>query len=68
MSRRLDHPTLTHRATQDAIDALNSLQTPYAVIEERRKLGIKPDASSIREMRAYLARIGYTVSAIGRMA
>ncbi|KIE01301.1 Folylpolyglutamate synthase, partial [Metarhizium majus ARSEF 297] len=51
--------TLISRS-QDAIDALNSLQTPYAVIEERRKLGIKPDASSIREMRAYLARIGYT--------
>ncbi|KFG78430.1 Folylpolyglutamate synthase [Metarhizium anisopliae] len=48
------------RTYNDAIDALNSLQTPYAVIEERRKLGIKPDASSIREMRAYLARIGYT--------
>ncbi|KHN96711.1 Folylpolyglutamate synthase [Metarhizium album ARSEF 1941] len=49
-----------NRTYSDAIDALNSLQTPYAVIEERRKLGIKPDVSSIFEMRAYLARIGYT--------
>lgn len=48
--------------SQDAIDALNSLQTPFAVLEARRKAGIRPDEASIREMRAYLARIGYTVS------
>jgi folylpolyglutamate synthase len=45
---------------QDAIDALNSLQTPYSVIEARRKAGIRPDAASVREMRAYLARVGYS--------
>ncbi|OAA46942.1 Folylpolyglutamate synthase [Metarhizium rileyi] len=55
------------RTYNDAIDALNSLQTPHAVIEERRKLGIKPDASSIREMRAYLARIGYTPADLDRL-
>ncbi|KAL2157172.1 hypothetical protein VTH06DRAFT_6393 [Thermothelomyces fergusii] len=47
------------RTYNDAIDALNSLQTPYAVIEARRRAGIRPDAASVREMRAYLARIGY---------
>ncbi|KAG8422039.1 Folylpolyglutamate synthetase [Metarhizium acridum] len=56
-----------NRTYNDAIDALNSLQTTYAVIEERRKLGIKPDASSIREMRAYLARIGYTPADLDRL-
>lgn len=30
------------------------------MIEARRKAGIKPDAASVREMRAYLARVGYT--------
>ncbi|KAK4166619.1 tetrahydrofolylpolyglutamate synthase [Cladorrhinum sp. PSN259] len=49
----------TARTYNDAIDALNSLQTPFAVIEARRKAGIRPDADSVREMRGYLARIGY---------
>lgn len=52
---------------QDAIDALNSLQTPHAVIEARRKAGIRPDAASVREMRAYLARIGYSPSDLDRL-
>ncbi|KAK7984992.1 methionine-synthesizing 5- methyltetrahydropteroyltriglutamate--homocysteine methyltransferase [Apiospora saccharicola] len=47
------------RTYNDAIDALNSLQTPYAIIEARRKAGIRPDATSIAEMRTYLRRIGY---------
>ena len=53
---------------QDAIDALNSLQTPHAVIEARRKAGMRPDAASMREMRAYLNRIGYTVRARPRIS
>lgn len=57
----LDRSNLTDSAFQDAIDALNTLQTPYAVIEARRKAGIRPDEQSIKEMRAYLARIGYSV-------
>lgn len=48
-------------STQDAIDALNSLQTPYNIIEARRKAGIRPDAASIKEMKVYLERIGYSV-------
>ncbi|KAK2594806.1 Folylpolyglutamate synthetase [Conoideocrella luteorostrata] len=55
------------RSYADAIDALNSLQTPHAVIEARRKAGIRPDASSIREMKAYLARIGYAPSDLNRL-
>ncbi|KAG6004722.1 methionine-synthesizing 5- methyltetrahydropteroyltriglutamate--homocysteine methyltransferase [Claviceps maximensis] len=55
------------RTYADAIDALNSLQTPHAVIEARRKAGIRPDESSLREMRAYLARIGYTLSDLNRL-
>ena len=46
---------------QDAIDALNSLRTPFAVLEARRKAGIRTDATAVREMRAYLARIGHSV-------
>ncbi|KAF9869962.1 folylpolyglutamate synthase [Colletotrichum karsti] len=50
------------QSLKDAVDALNTLQTPFAVIEARRKAGVRPDEASIKEMRAYLARIGYTTS------
>ncbi|KAM0242876.1 hypothetical protein ACHAP5_007128 [Fusarium lateritium] len=52
----------TTRSYNDAIDALNSLQTPFHIIEARRKAGIKPAAVSIKEMKTYLHRIGYTPS------
>ncbi|KAK3341808.1 tetrahydrofolylpolyglutamate synthase [Lasiosphaeria hispida] len=55
------------RSYNDAIDALNSLQTPFAIIEARRKAGIRPDANSVLEMRAYLARIGYSSSDLDRL-
>lgn len=55
------------RTYNDAIDALNSLQTPYDVIEARRKAGIRPDAASVREMRAYLARVGYSPPDLDRL-
>ncbi|KAK2023349.1 folylpolyglutamate synthase [Colletotrichum zoysiae] len=54
--------TTTGRAYNDAVDALNTLQTPFAVIEARRKAGVRPDEASVREMRAYLARLGYSIS------
>ncbi|KAI4601009.1 Folylpolyglutamate synthetase [Pestalotiopsis sp. 9143b] len=55
------------RTYNDAIDALNSLQTPYAIIEARRKAGVRPDAASIAEMRVYLRRIGLTPSDLDRL-
>ncbi|KAI0505789.1 tetrahydrofolylpolyglutamate synthase [Xylaria bambusicola] len=55
------------RSYNDAIDALNSLQSPYAIIEARRKAGIRPDATSIAEMRLYLGRIGYSPSDLDRL-
>ncbi|KAI1392907.1 FolC bifunctional protein [Hypoxylon trugodes] len=55
------------RTYNDAIDALNSLQTPYAIIEARRKAGIRPDATSIAEMQVYLQRIGYLPSDLDRL-
>ncbi|OHE91585.1 folylpolyglutamate synthase [Colletotrichum orchidophilum] len=50
------------RTYNDAVDALNTLQTPFAVIEARRKAGVRPDKASVKEMRAYLARVGYSIS------
>ncbi|OTB05691.1 hypothetical protein M426DRAFT_319679 [Hypoxylon sp. CI-4A] len=55
------------RTYDDAIDALNSLQTPYAIVEARRKAGIRPDATSIAEMQVYLRRIGYAPSDLDRL-
>ena len=46
---------------QDAIDALNTLQTPFNVIEANRKAGVRPDAAKMAEMRTYISRIGYSV-------
>lgn len=57
----------TGRTYNDAIDALNSLQTPYPIVEARRKAGIRPDATSIAEMRVYLQRIGYEPSDLDRL-
>ncbi|RSL98028.1 Folylpolyglutamate synthase [Fusarium oligoseptatum] len=55
------------RSYNDAIDALNSLQTPFDIIEARRKAGVRPDAVSIKEMRTYLHRIGYTPADLDRL-
>ncbi|CAF3448742.1 unnamed protein product [Fusarium graminearum] len=55
------------RCYNDAIDALNSLQTPFDIVEARRKAGIKPNAVSIQEMKTYLHRIGYTPSDLNKL-
>lgn len=59
--------TSPSRSYNDAIDALNSLQTPFDIIEARRKAGIKPDAVSIKEMKTYLGRIGYAPTDLDRL-
>jgi hypothetical protein len=51
--------------TQDAIDALNTLQTSFRVLDERRKAGIRLDENVNAEMRAWLKRIGHSVSLLG---
>ncbi|KAK5992713.1 Folylpolyglutamate synthase [Cladobotryum mycophilum] len=55
------------RSYNDALNALNSLQTPFEVIEARRKAGVKPNQASIREMKTYLKRIGYTPADLDRL-
>ncbi|KAK7710179.1 Folylpolyglutamate synthetase [Diaporthe eres] len=59
--------TAPGRTYEDAIDALNTFQTPFAVIEARRKAGIRPDESSVREMKAYWARLGHTPEDLDRL-
>lgn len=58
---------LTLPIPQDAIDALNTLQTPHSVIAARRAANVRPDAHSLAEMRAYLSRIGYSPSDLDRL-
>ncbi|KAJ2903091.1 hypothetical protein MKZ38_010429 [Zalerion maritima] len=48
------------RTYNDAIDTLNTFQTPYHIAEQQRKAGIRPNVEYVREMRAYLSRIGYS--------
>lgn len=61
------NPSLRPPPPKDAIDALNTFQTPFAVIEARRKAGIRPDESSVREMKAYWARLGHTPEDLDRL-
>lgn len=46
---------------QDAIELLNTLQTPFKILKERRDAGIRIDKSANEEMRKCLAYIGYSV-------
>ncbi len=52
---------LTQSSRYDAVDALNSLQTPFTVIEANRKAGLPPRTDAVREMQTCLARIGHSV-------
>ena len=46
---------------QDAVESLNSLQTPFAILEERRRLGLKLGGSAVDEMREWIGRAGHKV-------
>ncbi|ESZ90515.1 hypothetical protein SBOR_9101 [Sclerotinia borealis F-4128] len=55
------------RTYNDAIKALNRLQTPYEVLQKRREAGIKLDGGANQEMRQHLTRIGYTQDDLERL-
>jgi hypothetical protein len=52
---------ISHSLYQDAVELLNTLQTPYKVLKERWDSGVKPDETSNQEMRRCLKLIGYSV-------
>ncbi|KAJ5473176.1 folylpolyglutamate synthetase [Penicillium sp. IBT 31633x] len=43
----------------DAVKKLNSTQSGFKVLEERRRLGPKLDSTAVEEMRQWISRIGY---------
>ncbi|VUC37754.1 unnamed protein product [Clonostachys rosea] len=55
------------RSYDNAIDSLNSLQTSHTAFKARIKAGIKPNASSIEEMKTYVCRLGYKTSDLDRL-
>ncbi|KAL6719970.1 Folylpolyglutamate synthetase [Lecanora helva] len=57
----------SHRSYADAITALNSLQTSFAVLEERRRQGLKMDDSAVREMRQWISRAGHAIPELDRL-
>jgi hypothetical protein len=59
-----EDPASSTRAdkSQDAVDLLNTLQTPYKQLKEREKAGFIIDEAANQEMRICLAQIGYSVS------
>ncbi|KAI7923828.1 folylpolyglutamate synthase [Pyricularia oryzae] len=54
-------------SSQDAIDLLNTLQTPFKVFQARVAAGVRPDASFMTEMRSCLARIGHSPRDLDRL-
>lgn len=66
LTPKLYRETLTHK-TQDAIDILNTFQSSFAQIEARRKAGIFHNEVSIREMKAYWARLGHSQDDLNRL-
>ncbi|KAG9243758.1 Mur ligase [Calycina marina] len=55
------------RTYDDAINYLNSLQTPHKVITENRAAGIKQNAQGIQDMIKYLSLIGHSVSDLDKL-
>ncbi|PVH86710.1 FolC bifunctional protein [Cadophora sp. DSE1049] len=51
---------MTSRTYDDAINLLNTLQTPYEVLKKRWDANINLDEGSNQEIRICLARIGYS--------
>ncbi|PWZ03693.1 FolC bifunctional protein [Testicularia cyperi] len=60
-------PANATRSYDDAIEALNSLQSNAATIEAIRKSGGRMNDFAIPEMLEYLARIGYQPSDLNRL-
>ncbi|BFZ65382.1 Folylpolyglutamate synthetase [Saitoella coloradoensis] len=50
------------RTYDDAVNALNTLQTNAAVLDALRKSGGKMNATSLPEMHEWIRRVGYTAS------
>ncbi|KAL8381342.1 hypothetical protein RB595_005552 [Gaeumannomyces hyphopodioides] len=57
----------TGRTYNDAIDLLNTLQTPFAVAQARAKAGTLEQAASLVEMRECLTRIGHSPRDLDRL-
>lgn len=49
---------------QDAVEKLNSTQSGFKVLEERRRLGQKLNSDNVEQMRQWVRRIGHDVSHI----
>jgi hypothetical protein len=47
--------------TQDAVDLLNTLQTPFEALKKQRDIGIRPSETANSELRKYLDQTGYSV-------
>ncbi|KAM3068326.1 Folylpolyglutamate synthetase [Clarireedia jacksonii] len=58
---------MAERTYDDAIGALNTLQTPYEVLKKRWDAGIRIDEGANDEMRKCLTRIGYTQDDLAKL-
>ncbi|KAI9889408.1 MAG: Folylpolyglutamate synthetase [Vezdaea aestivalis] len=60
-------PRVSLTLAQEAISKLNSLQTPFDVLEQRSDLGLSKKESGLDEMRGWLRRIGHKIYEIDRL-
>ncbi|KDB24602.1 hypothetical protein H109_03571 [Trichophyton interdigitale MR816] len=59
--------TVANPTYHDAIQRLNSTQTGFKVLEERRRLAQKLNVSAVEQMRQWLRRVGHSTKALDRL-
>ncbi|KAF8242732.1 FolC bifunctional protein [Wilcoxina mikolae CBS 423.85] len=57
----------TGKTYNDAVAALNTLQTPFDKLEARRQAGLKMESSALLQMKEWIRRIGYQMSDLNRL-
>ncbi|KAJ5826605.1 hypothetical protein N7447_003368 [Penicillium robsamsonii] len=62
MSDTLERPTY-----HDAVEKLNSTQSGFKVLDERRRLGGKLGSTVVEQMRKWICRIGYDINDLNRL-
>ncbi|KAJ5158049.1 uncharacterized protein N7500_007700 [Penicillium coprophilum] len=51
----------------DAVEKLNSTQSGFKVLEERRRLGEKLDNTAVEQMRKWICRVGHDINDLSRL-
>ncbi|KAH8669755.1 Mur ligase [Tricladium varicosporioides] len=66
-SQRRWESVIVNKTYEDAIELLNTFQTPYEVLKEKWRKGIKLDESANDQMRRCLSRLGISQNDLARL-